>query len=242
MSRINWIYFWGLVIVFVLLTGFANKRSSQRTIDKMVIRFTHETGRFLTPKIVNKMLIQRKDSAYFQQKDMLALNKVETDLLAHPVIKNVQLYTVPQGKLFIEITERTPIVRVMGKQSSYYVDETGSALPLSNRYTPIVPLFYGDLGQDKMSETVHFLSTVRQDSFLSEELVHLWLKDDQYILGMRSYPFEVVWGKHQSFEKKIKKLKRFCVYLEQYPDERIDQVNLTFAQQVVARHKQGYGK
>lgn len=242
MSTSNWIYFWSLLIVFVLLTGFSNMRSNHRKINTIAIKFTPSEERFLSPEIVNKMLIQRKDSAFFHQKDILALNKVEKELSTQSVIKNVQLYTVPQGKLFIEITERTPMVRVMGKNSSYYVDETGSTFPLSNRFTPLVPLFYGDLGKDKMSETVHFLSAARQDPFLAEELIHLWLKDDQYILGMRSYPFEVVWGKNQAFEAKAKKLKRVCVYLEKHPDSSIDQLNLTFAQQVVARHKQGYGK
>ena len=241
MNKNNWAYFVGILIVFVLISSFANMRSSNRKISKVNVSFTHEKERFLTADIVNKMLIQRKDSAFYQQKDMLALSKVEKELSALAVIKDVQLYTVPQGKLLIEITERTPIVRVVGN-TSYYVDQTGSTFPLSKRYTPKVPLFYGQLDKDNMTETVHFLSAVSQDSFLSDELIHLWLKDDQYVLGMRSYPFDVVWGKNKSFAQKAKKLKRVCAYLAENPDASIRQLNLTYAQQVVARHTHGYGK
>ena len=81
MSTSNWIYFWSLLIVFVLLTGFSNMRSNHRKINTIAIKFTPSEERFLSPEIVNKMLIQRKDSAFFHQKDILALNKVEKRII-----------------------------------------------------------------------------------------------------------------------------------------------------------------
>lgn len=240
----NWFkrfYLFSLVALLVALTSFATLRNKARKIKGVEIEFLLGESRFLSENIVNKMLIQREDSLFFQQKDMVALSMAEHDLLEHPMIKDAQLYIIPQGKLFAQITERTPLIRVMGEQS-YYVDEQGVQFPLSKRYSPEVPLFYGDLSKDKMKETAQLISAFLKDNFLSEEFIDLRIENHQYIIGMRSYPFDVIWGKNNAFASKVKKLKRVCAYWSKDKDPSIRELDLTYARQVVARHQKGYGK
>ena len=237
----NRFFLLSLIGLVVLLSSFAIMRNKDRSIKDLEVEFSLGNSRFLTAEIVNKMLIQREDSLFFQQKDMVALNKAERDLLAHPMIASAQLYIIPQGRLFAHITERTPLIRVVGEQS-YYIDKLGVKFPLSKRYSPEVPLFYGDLSVDNMEETVQLISAISKDDFLSQEFIDLRLEKDQYILGMRSYPFDVVWGKNNAFADKLNKLKRVCAYWSETKDTSIHELNLTYARQVVARHRKGYGK
>ena len=120
-SKIYYLSF--VLVIFTACLVLTQIKSKDRLISKVEVNFKGKGARFLGSEIVNKLLIQSKDSLFFQLKDMVALNKVEQQFLDHPVIKNAELHTVPQGKLYIEIEERLPIVRIQSA-SSFYLDET----------------------------------------------------------------------------------------------------------------------
>ena len=122
----------------MVVCAFAKTRSKQRKISDIEIIFNGGDARFLTPDIVNKLLIQSEDSLFFQQKDMVALKEIEVQFVEYPVIKTAQLYAVPQGKLYAEIDERRPMVRVQGERA-YYVDEFGVEIPLESLLVPECP-------------------------------------------------------------------------------------------------------
>ena len=227
-------YLVGLLLLAIGCLSFAGIRSKQRKISDIEIIFNGGDARFLSVDIVNKLLIQSNDSLFFQQKDMVALKEIEQQLLRYPVIKTAQLYTVPQGKLYVEIDERDPIVRVQGARA-YYVDEFGVEIPLSNRYSARVPLFYGELKSDKKQEMIQLLSKLTTESFFKEELVDIHLEAEGFVLGLRNFPFEVFWGKNTSFSEKTENLKRFCAYTNQNQEKKFNRIDLSYTRQVVAR-------
>ncbi|MGB2397229.1 MAG: cell division protein FtsQ/DivIB [Flavobacteriaceae bacterium] len=235
MKRINLFYFILLVLLLAALTGFSNWRSKQRKLEKVEVIFRQDAPRFLSTEIVNKLLIQSQDSLFFKQKDMLALRVIEQELLAHPTIKKAQIYTVPQGNLYVEIEERTPLFRVIGPRA-FYVDETGSEIPLSPQYSPEVPLFYGAITKENMKALVELVSSFSRDTFLTNEVIDVRIENNQFVLGLRSFPFSVVWGRNQAFEQKVEKLKRVCAYVSSTPEKEFSQINLIYKQQVVARY------
>ncbi|MDC1401982.1 hypothetical protein N8333_01885 [Flavobacteriaceae bacterium] len=229
-----------LFLVFVSfflfgMSGFALFKSNDRKINSLEVLFSENSGLFLSTEIVNKMLIQTEDSLFFQQKDVVALKLMEQKLLAHPMIKNVQLYTIPQGELFVEIEERTPVLRVIG-ETSFYIDNTGAKMPLSKRHTATVPLFYGAIETADLKQVLRLVESASGDSFLAQELIHLKLQNNQLVLGLRSHPFEVIWGKPDDFVVKINKLKRVCAYYVNTKAAPPVKLNLTYSQQVVASY------
>ncbi len=203
--------------------------------SELVVNFKGKGARFLDVEIVNKLLIQSNDSLFFQQKDMVALNKVEQQFLDHPVVKSAELFTVPEGKLHIEIEERLPIVRIQA-DNSFYLDEVGKVMPLSDRFTAKVPLFYGELKEENMQALVQLISKLSSDAFLAAEVIDFQWQNNAFVLGLRSYPFEVVWGEDIAFEHKVEKLKRFCAFTLENKDKKFNRINLTYDKQVVARH------
>jgi len=210
-------------------------RSNDLLTSELVVNFKGKGARFLDVEIVNKLLIQSDDSLFFQQKYMVALNKVEQQFLDHPVVKSAELFTVPEGKLHIEIEERLPIVRIQAN-NSFYLDEVGKVMPLSDRFTAKVPLFYGELKEENMQALVLLISKLSSDAFLAAEVIDFQWQNSAFVLGLRSYPFEVVWGEDIAFEHKVEKLKRFCAFTLENKDKKFNRINLTYDKQVVARH------
>ncbi len=235
MKQYKKLYFFlmlGVLLGSVVLTQL---KSNKRVIKQVKVEFKGLGAGFLNSEIVNKLLIQSKDSLFFKQKDMVALNKVEQSFLAHPVIKNAELYIVPQGELHIEIEERLPIVRIQGARN-FYLDAAVKEIPLSKRFTAKVPLFYGEIKDKNMHALVQLITKLSSDAFLAGEVIDYQWRDNAFILGLRSYPFEVVWGQNIAFDQKAEKLKRFCAYALDNKDKIFNRINLTYNKQVVARH------
>ncbi|MEN8811739.1 MAG: hypothetical protein ABF277_00360, partial [Candidatus Arcticimaribacter sp.] len=185
-----------LLFMLVILVGsivLTQIRSNDVLTSELEVDFKGKGARFLDVEIVNKLLIQSNDSLFFQQKDMVALNKVEQQFLDHPVVKSAELFTVPEGKLHIEIEERLPIVRIQA-DNSFYLDEVGKVMPLSDRFTAKVPLFYGELKEENMQALVQLISKLSSDAFLAAEVIDFQWQNSAFVLGLRSYPFDVVWG------------------------------------------------
>ncbi len=227
-----------LLFMLAMLVGsvvLTKIRSNNILTSELVVNFKGKGARFLDVEIVNKLLIQSNDSLFFQQKDMVALNKVEQQFLDHPVVKSAELFTVPEGKLHIEIEERLPIVRIQA-DNSFYLDEVGKVIPLSDRFTAKVPLFYGELKEENMQALVQLISKLSSDAFLAAEVIDFQWQNSAFVLGLRSYPFEVVWGEDNAFEHKVEKLKRFCAFTLENKDKKFNRINLTYDKQVVARH------
>lgn len=227
-----------LLFMLAMLVGsvvLTKIRSNNILTSELVVNFKGKGARFLDVEIVNKLLIQSNDSLFFQQKDMVALNKVEQQFLDHPVVKSAELFTVPEGKLHIEIEERLPIVRIQA-DNSFYLDEVGKVMPLSDRFTAKVPLFYGELKEENMQALVQLISKLSSDAFLAAEVIDFQWQNSAFVLGIRSYPFEVVWGEDNAFEHKVEKLKRFCAFTLENKDKKFNRINLTYDKQVVARH------
>ncbi|MEN8768089.1 MAG: hypothetical protein ABF261_02655 [Candidatus Arcticimaribacter sp.] len=227
-----------LLFMLVILVGsivLTQIRSNDVLTSELEVDFKGKGARFLDVEIVNKLLIQSNDSLFFQQKDMVALNKVEQQFLDHPVVKSAELFTVPEGKLHIEIEERLPIVRIQA-DNSFYLDEVGKVMPLSDRFTAKVPLFYGELKEENMQALVQLISKLSSDAFLAAEVIDFQWQNSAFVLGLRSYPFDVVWGEDNAFEHKVEKLKRFCAFTLENKDKKFNRINLTYDKQVVARH------
>lgn len=235
MNNLKIFYF---IFVGMLLLGsgiFSHIKSKTRIINNLEVIYRAGSPQFVTDEIVNKLLIQSQDSLFYKQKDMVDLSKLEQVFLTHPMIKDADVYVFPSGELSVEIEERKPVVRVEGEQS-FYVDETGVKMPLSSSYSAKVPLFYGPINQTEMRDLAQLVLSISSDQFLNQQVIDYSLTGSQFAMNLRSYPFEVVWGKNQDFQTKSAKIKQFCAYYNTHKENKYKRINLTFQNQVIAQH------
>ena len=234
-NNLNILYFVFMTILVLGSSFFSHVRSKNHIINNLEVIHLGGESRFVSKEIVNKLLIQSEDSLFHMQKDMVDLSKIEQLFLAHPMIKNADVYVYPSGKLAVEIEERKPIIRVEGEQA-FYVDETGVDMPLSSSYTAKVPLFYGQMNKINMRNLVQLVLSISSDQFLSEQVIDYRFEGNQYVMSLRSYPFEVIWGTNNKFSDKAQKLKQFCAYYLKHKGETYKRINLTFQNQVIAQY------
>ena len=214
------------------LSIFSLCRNELRNDIKINVHFD-KPPLFLSDSSVNKLLTQKINPLYKRSKDSLDLNMLEIVLKDIPTVQNADVFQTPKGHFGILLYERKPLFRVLG-QENYYVDRFGKKFPLSKRHVSDVPVFLGKLSDENLEDVVNLVVTLNGDSFFLKELVHLSKKDGMYRIGIRSLPYDFIFGKYVRVKSKIKKLKVFCAFQkEQKSLKKYRSANLIYKNQVV---------
>ena len=231
------IYFFLIFIIFVFLIIFSQKRNSKNKTLKINIDFKHENGKFLDSQMVNKLLIQRKETTFLLKEDTLDLKLVEDLLISNPMVANADIFRTPQGVLNVKLEERKPIARIINDNEEFYIDNFGFRVPISKKYSARVPIFYGRADKN-LKDLVNLIKLIKTDSLAKVEIIDLRNFKNSYVFGLRSFPFKIIWGKNSKNKQKIKKLKFLYSYLRNKDFLKIEKVNLSFDKQIVLDYGQ----
>ena len=128
----------------ILLSVFAHQKNNHRKIGQLSINYKNDGPKLLSSSFVNKLLIQNIGELSCETKDSLDLTKLEALLENTPYILNAEVFCFPEGTLGINILEKKPLVMIQGV-NTYYLDNLGGEFPISESYSPLVPVFIGEL-------------------------------------------------------------------------------------------------
>lgn len=237
--RVNWNYIKMLVLLglTVFLFAFSSQRNARRNVQAAVIQFEDESSPFVTRETVNKLLIQNKDSVTGTVKENLALDIMEARVKAHPIVKNADVYVTVSGQLGVSVKQRKPIARLNGA-TSFYIDESGEVMPLSENFAAHVPLVSG-VGKEQMSAVFDLATFLKVDSFLEEHIVGVMRKKSgDYVLTARMLGYKIVLGEVDQLESKFNNYKAF--YQKAVKDKTLNNyktINLKYKNQVVCEQK-----
>jgi cell division protein FtsQ len=222
----------------VFLFAFSSVRNSSRKVSATEIKFIGEDNLFITHETVSKLLIQNQQSVTNKPKEIIDLNRLENALTANPMIKEAQVFIDVDGKITAEIEQKKPLARV-STNASYYLDDTGSHMPLSTNYTARVPLITGTVYKNELTNVFTIAKKVQEDDFLKKHVVEIHQNDNKSIdLKFRLHDFSIHLGSLKSLDKKINNLKAF--YQKAMRDNSLNDysvVNLKFDNQVICTKK-----
>jgi cell division protein FtsQ len=225
-----------LTVMILLLGGlfwFSHYKNSARAVSDFKISFTH-SPLLLDSLLVNKLLTQNLDAQLKLLKESLDLNMLETQLKRTPEVKNIEVFKLPQGRLAVELTERKPIFEVASSKH-YFCDAKGILFAYQSIDTLSLPIFKTDSSSTSLASTADLIAKLKMDPLLEIELEEISLKNNQYTLELKSFPFEVVLGDSTELRKKLEKLKIFCAFqTSQDSLNGYDKINLSYENQVVA--------
>ena len=226
-----------MVVLFclvVFLFAFASERNNARLVTEPAIKFTGEDNLFVTNETVSKLLTQNYGGTQNVAKETLDLNKLENVLKSNPMIKSAEVYVAVNGTLNAEIKQKTPIARV-STNASYYIDDRGFFMPLSNNYSARVPLVTGVVEKNNLENIFKIATKIREDEFLKMNVIEIHQNaNNRLFLKLRQCKFLVQLGDLDLLDKKINNLKAF--YQKNIKEKTLDnysKVNLQFDNQVV---------
>ena len=136
-----------VVIATVFALGFVNKQQETLPIQQPIINIDYETeNRFIDEQEVLDQIISKKDTFPLR---MSAINvtELEKKINNNPAIKSAEVYKTINGNLIVDVKQRRPIVRVFSGNSTYYIDEFGNLMPVSEKYTSRLLVVNGFLNE-----------------------------------------------------------------------------------------------
>lgn len=227
-----------LVMAVAGLFAFSNIKNTKREVSNLNVVFKGDQTMFLTTENVSKLLIQNQQGVVNKPKEIIDLNRLESALNTNQIIKNAQVYLSVDGVLTAEIEQKRPIARI-STNTSYYIDEQGTYMPLSSNYTARVPLVTGVVNKSNISDIAPLAKKVNDDEFLKSHVVEMIFHEDQtFDLRLRNNNLKVHIGTLNQLDKKMNNLKAF--YQKAVKDSSLltyKMVNLKFDNQVICTKK-----
>ena len=223
-----------LLISVVFLFAFSSKQNSHSPIQNTHVEFVGKDHLLISKDVVNKLLIQNQQAVECMPKDILDLNVLEAKISSHPMIENAEVYLTVNGEVRVEVTQSTPLARVIS-EPSFYIDSQGEMMPLSSEYSARVVVVHGHVDTTNLQAVYQLLEYITHDDFLKLYVTEIIIDEQQqFSLSLRTYDFEVVVGTLENLNKKMNNLKAF--YQKAKKDKLLQTyktVNLQFNQQVV---------
>ena len=138
------------------------------------------------------------------------------------------------GEVNADIVQKKPIARV-STNASYYIDDQGTFMPLSDNHSARVPLVTGHIDKNNLNNVFTMANKIQNDEFLKKNVVEIHQDINKTIyLRLRQCSFKAEMGDINNLDKKINNLKAF--YKKSLKEKTLNNysnVNLQFDNQVV---------
>lgn len=222
-----------VLAVVSIFFAFSSSQNNAKPISEVEVSFIGDNNLFISKTKVDKLLIQNNDYIKCVSKDILDLKALENKLSSHDMIENSEVYISINGILKIDIKQRNPYARVIS-DPSFYIDNNGTKMPLSDNYSARVLLVHGLNDESKIDYVFKLIKTIRDDEFLNLNVTDILINKSDISLRVRNCDFEVLVGDLNNLETKIKNFKAF--YQKAYRDKILNnykKVNLQFNNQIV---------
>lgn len=242
---------------FLLILGFVNYSQDQVVCEDIEINIDHSNGNYFVEKEdINAMVYHEIDTVVGRPISAINSDRLEYKISNHPSVAKAEIYKIINGKLIIDVKQRTPIVRIFNQQGeSFYIDSTGRIMPPSPNYTSRVLIANGFI-QDSfigvhqenarnvsdtletrsyIDEVFTFAEFIRKDKFWNAQIEQLYVnKDFEIELIPRVGNHRIVFGDALSIQEKFNKLKVFYFKgLNKTGWNEYSIINLKYANQVV---------
>ena len=207
---------------------------------ELVINDSIDYG-FITQKEIIKLLSSKKLSPIGKEIAGINTRQLEDEISQHPLVDNVECFHTPGGRIAIEITQRLPILRIMASNGeSYYIDEKGKTMPLSNSAANVV-VVTGMVDRNFATKELYkFGLFLQQHSLWKAQIQQINVTSAKELeLVPRVGEHVIFLGKPGNYEEKLERLKKFYRKgLNQIGWNKYSHISLEFDNQIICTQKE----
>jgi len=185
---------------------------------------------FISKKGIENEILNLGTPIIDSQMDDIDIERISKTIHQISAVKSCNVYKTLDGQLQVEVTQRTPIARILNKDGSgYYLDDEGYIMELSSNYTAKVPLVTGELNESgslvsvqhvlrneslrktsKLDEVFELVSEINNNEFMSALTDYVYLdKNKDFIIIPRIGRQKIIVGDVNNLEDKFINLRSF---------------------------------
>jgi len=227
----NFIRFFVAILVIGVMIYFAGRNNRENYCNLTNITIEMDENVFITNDVIIQYLKKNKLHLDSIKMNDVSFKNIEFLLVNHPSIKSANVYSDMNGKVYISVIQRKPIVRVQNGIKPYYLDEDGLRMELSNEYTARMLLVTGDVNSVNENDLYYLSDFIIKDRFLKKQIVQIDISDSE-LLMLTQIGEQVEFGQIKEVGEKFEKLK---LYYEKgnYQNQEYKTLNLKYKNQIV---------
>ncbi len=228
-----------LVVVIVLLMAFSFKQQEKVKCQHFDVLLAASEHHFVNNEMIHELLKNKNLHPLERTSAEIAIKEIEQSISNHAAVKNANVYSDILGKICVDITQRNPIARVVEENDSYYIDEDGQRMPLSNHYTARTLVISGNVAVVNSEALFQIAEYIYKDPFWNAQIMQVHIEDNEDLtLIPRVGYHQIVFGEVESFEEKFSNLKLFYEKGISYKGwNNYSSINLKFKNQIVCTKK-----
>ena len=177
MKIVRNILVWVLIVLYIVFAmGFVREKRGEI--------LCHDIEVEILDSIINGFITESDIKDFFHESDMHIIGSpvtsinskvLELKLKQYSSVKNAEVYVTLEGDIRVEIDQRNPILRVINKRGqSYYIDQEGTIMPLSSKYSSHVLIANGNIIEHyEVNRTRDFASGFAESLEFLDEIILL---------------------------------------------------------------------
>ena len=235
-----------IVVIFTgLLVVYHNAGARHRealTCTGVSICVTDSTlNSFISSADVKKYLDAEYGTYIGSRIDSVDLHAIEMILAGKTAVLNSEAFITKDGVLNIEIEQRKPAVRFIGKTGGFYADVNGETFPLQKTYASYVPVIDGCIPSEKDSlrirKLVRFVNSLEESPRWRNKFVQMSSDSTGNLtLIPREGQEKFLFGQPEQIEEKLKRLDMYYGYIIPEKGEKAYRcVDLRYSDQIICK-------
>ncbi|MEA5138814.1 cell division protein FtsQ/DivIB [Arcicella rigui] len=241
----RWIWPTLLTLILVAIVILAENIHHHQKCTKVNINIEGDNDSHLVTaeeilEIVNPNVVESPEGKPY---DKIDFKRIEKRVCLNKLIESCQVHRDLSGEMTIDVTEHTPLARVINNnRSDTYVTEKGDFIGISPHFTPRVLLLSGnyfnevkDLTDLKSKPILELIKAINEDAFWKAQITQLVIEKDGGITLIPEVGNHVIeFGMGIDIEAKFKKIKIF--YKEILPAKGWDtyhKVSVKYRNQII---------
>jgi len=241
----------GLSVLLLVGWVLAGRQETVREIQSVQVRILPDTGLyFVTRAEVMEMIGGGPEGVTGRKVASVRPEMLETQLKAHPFVKDCDVYADLSGHLKITLEQKRPLIRIITRSGeSYYLAEGGEKLPISKQYTAHVPVANGNIAENRADSThaktavvqslYKLASFIDQLPFWSVQIEQVYVDNySELLLIPRVGNHSIVLGNTDRLPEKMEKLGLFYTKaLSKLGWDLYERIDLRYERQVIGVKK-----
>lgn len=192
---------------------------------------------------VNEVKMQLQHAKIYPLGDRMSdvcTRQIEETLLKSPLVDRVECYKTHSGHVFINLTQRTAVMRIMANNGeSYYIDNLGAIIPSKNNSTDLI-VATGDIKQ-KYAQTAlkQFGLLLLDDPFWQSQIEQINVLPDGSVEMIPRVGDHIVYlGQPTHLKEKLTRLEKFYRYgLSKAGWNKYSYINIEFNNQIICKRR-----
>jgi cell division protein FtsQ len=260
MKKFKNILIWILMAAYLAVSmSFIAKRRQSVVCHAINVAIVDSSrNQFVTQSEIIEFLRQPEMHVVGNPITSINTKELEQEILNNHSVKNAEVYVSVKGEINVEVTQRKPIVRIINKKGeSYYIDQEGAIMPLSEKYASHVLIANGNIvepfevnrtqtincdSDEKQSERNRIICDlfklckfIDENEFWKAQIEQVYVNEEmEFELIPRVGAHQIFFGDIGHYQKKFRNLEAFYHQgLNNVGWNKYDKINLKFENQVI---------